>query len=56
VVVKSSQHFQASFAPIARQVIYVSAPGSVTADLSSLPYRKVRRSLWPLNGPDQAAP
>jgi microcystin degradation protein MlrC len=48
VVVKSSQHFHASFAPIARRVIYAAAPGSVTADLNSLPYRKVRRPLWPL--------
>ena len=48
VVVKSSQHFYASFAPLACQVIYAAAPGSVTADLNSLPYRKVKRPLWPL--------
>lgn len=48
VVVKSSQHFYASYAPIARAVVYVDAPGSVTQDLKSLPYRKVRRPRWPL--------
>ncbi len=48
VVVKSSQHFHAAYSKIASQVIYVSAPGSVTADLRSLPYRKVTRPRWPL--------
>jgi microcystin degradation protein MlrC len=48
VVVKSSQHFYASFSQLARQVIYVAAPGTVTADLKSLPYAKVTRPKWPL--------
>lgn len=48
VVVKSSQHFYASFSKIARHVIYADAPGSVARDLNTLPYRKVRRPLWPL--------
>lgn len=49
IVVKSSQHFHASFAPLARQVIYVDAPGTVTQDLRSLPYRKLQRPRWPLD-------
>ena len=49
VVVKSSQHFYASYSKVARHVIYVDAPGSVTGDLDSLPYRKVRRPKWPLS-------
>ena len=48
VVVKSSQHFHASFSKVAAQVIYAAAPGAVTADLRSLPYRKVMRPKWPL--------
>jgi microcystin degradation protein MlrC len=48
VVVKSSQHFYASYAKVARHVIYADAPGSVTRDLSTLPYRKIRRPKWPL--------
>ena len=48
VVVKSSQHFHASFSKVAARVIYVDAPGSVTQDLKSLPYRKVARPRWPL--------
>ncbi len=50
VVVKSSQHFHAAFAPLATQVIYVAAPGSVSHDLKSLPWRKRSRPLWPLEG------
>jgi microcystin degradation protein MlrC len=49
VVVKSSQHFRAAFAPLAVQIHYVSAPGSVTADLQHLPYRQIRRPLWPID-------
>jgi microcystin degradation protein MlrC len=49
IVVKSSQHFYASFSKVARHVIYVGAAGVVTADLDTLPYRKVRRPKWPLH-------
>lgn len=49
VVVKSSQHFRAAFAPLAVRVLYASAPGSVTADLRQLPYRQVRRPKWPID-------
>jgi microcystin degradation protein MlrC len=53
VVVKSSQHFHASYSKIARHVIYADAPGSVARDLNTLPYRKVRRPLWPLKAAAQ---
>ena len=49
IVVKSSQHFYASFSKVAKHVIYAGAPGTVTIDLQSLPYRKVRRPKWPLD-------
>lgn len=49
VVVKSSQHFYASYSKVAKHVIYVGAPGVVTLDLATLPYRKVRRPKWPLD-------
>ena len=48
VVVKSSQHFHAAYAPLASAVIYVGAPGSVTQDWRSLPYRRIQRPKWPL--------
>lgn len=49
VVVKSSQHFRAAFAPLAVQVIYVSAPGSVASDLRLLDYRHIQRPKWPID-------
>jgi microcystin degradation protein MlrC len=48
VVVKSSQHFRAAFEPIAAQVIMVDAPGVVARDITTLPYRKIKRPKWPL--------
>ncbi|MGA2551629.1 MAG: M81 family metallopeptidase [Burkholderiaceae bacterium] len=49
IVVKSSQHFYASFSKVAKHVIYASAPGAVTVDLATLPYRRIRRPKWPLD-------
>ncbi len=47
VVVKSSQHFQAAFAPIARAVHYVSSPGALSFDYADLPYTKRTVPFWP---------
>jgi microcystin degradation protein MlrC len=47
LVVKSTQHFHAGFAPIAREILYVSAPGSGSMDMAALPHRRVVRALWP---------
>jgi len=47
VIVKSSQHFYAAYAPSADQVLYVETPGSMTMDWAKLPYRKRRADLWP---------
>jgi microcystin degradation protein MlrC len=55
VVVKSSQHFRAAFAPLAVQVLYCAAPGAVTADLRALPYRHIQRPKWPMDGADGEA-
>ena len=49
IVVKSSQHFYASFSKVAKHVIYAGAPGAVTLDLKTLPYKKIRRPKWPLD-------
>jgi microcystin degradation protein MlrC len=45
--VKSSQHFQAGFAPAARAIRYVSGPGALDFDYAALPYTKLTRPLWP---------
>ncbi|MBI3980089.1 MAG: M81 family metallopeptidase [Chloroflexi bacterium] len=49
VAVKSSAHFRAAFEPIARRVIEVDCPGITTPNLRSLPYRNVRRPIYPLD-------
>jgi microcystin degradation protein MlrC len=47
VVVKSSQHFYAGFAPIASAVRYVGAPGAMDHDFAALPYTKLATPYWP---------
>ena len=47
VVVKSSQHFQAGFAPVARAIRYVSGPGALDFDYAALPYTKRTSPFWP---------
>jgi len=47
LVVKSSQHFYARFAPLAAQVLYLNPPGALTLDWPSLPYQKIDRSIYP---------
>jgi microcystin degradation protein MlrC len=49
VVVKSSNHFHAAFAPIAAGVLYVDCGGPYPADPSVIPYTKVRRPIAPLD-------
>ena len=47
VVVKSTQHFYAGFAPIAADVRYVSAPGAIAPEYASIPYTKRTKPYWP---------
>jgi microcystin degradation protein MlrC len=47
VVVKSSQHFYARFAPLAAEVLYLNPPGALTIDWASLPYHKIDRGIYP---------
>ena len=49
IVVKSAQHFHASFAKVARLVLYVGAPGAATPFLHTLDYHKIQRPKWPLD-------
>jgi microcystin degradation protein MlrC len=48
VVVKSAQHFFATFGPIAAETIYVGAPGSTAKDFAVIPYKKRKLDFWPL--------
>ena len=47
VVVKSTQHFHAGFAPIAREILYVAAPGAIAPDFAAIPYTKLEKPYWP---------
>ncbi|KJS19918.1 MAG: microcystin LR degradation protein MlrC-like protein [Hoeflea sp. BRH_c9] len=47
VCVKSSNHYQAGFNPIAAQVIPVATPGAITPDFANIPYTKRARTYWP---------
>lgn len=47
VVVKSTQHFQAEFAPRAKAVVHLAAPGALTPDFAALPYRHRSLKYWP---------
>lgn len=47
IVVKSSHHFWAGFAPMASEVIYVDSPGALRLDFANIPYRKRDAAYWP---------
>ena len=47
VVVKSTQHFHAGFAPIATAILYANAPGALRGDFADIPYTKLARPWWP---------
>lgn len=47
VVVKSTQHFYAGFAPIAKDVRYVAAPGAIGPDFAAIPFTKLTKPYWP---------
>ncbi len=49
LAVKSSVHFRAAFEPLAAAVLEVETMGLSGSDLVSLPYRRVRRPIWPLD-------
>ncbi|MBX3081953.1 MAG: M81 family metallopeptidase [Anaerolineae bacterium] len=48
VIVKSTQHFYARFAPIASHVLYISATGAVQPDFKSIPYQFASHNRYPL--------
>ncbi len=47
VVVKSSQHFYAGFAPIAAKIIYIAGEGTLNSDYATIPYVKFTDAFWP---------
>ena len=51
IVVKSSQHFHAAFAPLASEMLYVESPGLLNTDFANIPYRHRSLDYWPRVGP-----
>ncbi len=49
IIVKSSQHFYTSFAPIAKEILYVDSPGVLATDLTQLPFERIKRPMWPFD-------
>ncbi len=49
LVVKSNQHFYASFSQIAADVLYAEADGPLPRDYRKLPWRRIQRPIWPLD-------
>ncbi len=49
LVVKSTQHFRAEFAPIAREIIYCETPGALALDIDPARFANLPRPLWPLD-------
>jgi microcystin degradation protein MlrC len=47
VLTKSNSTFKASYAPIARQILFVTGPGVSSPDLTSLPFQRRPRPLYP---------
>ena len=47
VVVKSTQHFQAGFAPIAAEIRYVATAGAIAPDFAAIAYTKRDGRYWP---------
>jgi microcystin degradation protein MlrC len=47
VIVKSTQHFHAGFAPIAKAILYAAGPGALRCDFANIPYRRLKTPYWP---------
>jgi microcystin degradation protein MlrC len=48
LVVKSANHFRAAYAPIAGEIVYMSAPGALTFDFATIPYKRLDSRSYPL--------
>lgn len=48
LIVKSTQHFYARFAPIAAEVIYIAPPGATAPDFRNIPYQVADKNRYPM--------
>jgi microcystin degradation protein MlrC len=49
IALKGKGHFRAAFEPVAERVVLVEGPGISGSDFRRLPFRKIRRPIWPLD-------
>ncbi|MCZ6633277.1 MAG: M81 family metallopeptidase [bacterium] len=49
VVAKSPNGFRTHYEPLASQILYADVPGSTSANLKTLPYRRCPRPIFPLD-------
>jgi microcystin degradation protein MlrC len=49
IVVKSNQAHRASFAPVVAGIIDLDTPGACTVNYASLPYKHLRRPIFPVD-------
>ncbi|MDW7981651.1 MAG: M81 family metallopeptidase [Thermomicrobium sp.] len=49
LALKGKGHFRAAFEPIAERVLLVEGPGITGSALSRVPFRHIRRPIWPLD-------
>ena len=47
IVVKSTQHFYAGFAPVASRVAYISGAGAIPPDFATIPFERFTDPYWP---------
>ena len=47
LVVKSTQHFYAGYAPIAAEILYMAAPGAIAPRMKEIPFTRVDRNKYP---------
>ena len=47
LVVKSTQHFYAGYAPIASEIIYMAAPGAIAPIMTDIPFTRVNLHKYP---------
>ena len=49
VIAKSPNGFRTHYEPLASQILYADVPGSTSANLKTLPYRRCPRPIFPLD-------
>lgn len=47
IIVKSLHHFYDAFVNISEDILYVSTPGCLNFDINSIPYKNLKRPVWP---------